>query len=101
MGDSRRFLGQGMGGVVQTEAVAIAQAPVHFHAGNEVLQAEIAAVSSALQGQRAAHAQRIPEFPGLQLQYCPFGHSLACLFFRHPVPPNLFCSGVFLFLLKP
>ncbi len=54
-----------MGGVAQSEAVAVAQSAVHFRAENKILTAEIAAFRGRFKGQRPACRQSVAKFPRL------------------------------------
>ena len=54
-----------MRGVVQAETVAVPEAAVHLHAGNEVFTAERAASCGSLESQRAARTKSVAKFPRL------------------------------------
>src|SRR5262249_40193786 len=65
-GDMERHRGrQVMRGVMQTEAVAIAQPTVELRAQGKVLAAELARIRARRQRQWPAYRQSVAEFPGL------------------------------------
>src|SRR6266581_9674999 len=53
-----------MRGIVQSEAVTVAEAAVEFNARDEILGAETTALDRGFQSQRAAGPDRVAELPG-------------------------------------
>src|ERR1051325_2700083 len=70
-----------MRSVPQPKAIPVAKPAIHLYTCNEILWAERAALCGGFQGQRAAGAERITEFPRLVVEiFC--GDDVLC-----KVPP--------------
>src|SRR5277367_2249357 len=65
-----------MRSVVQSEAVAIAETPIHFNSGDEILRTETAVLRRCLQSQRPTGAEGVPELPGIAARHILGGDSV-------------------------
>src|SRR5579864_8159931 len=68
-------------GIGQAEAVAVAEAAIHFNSGNEIFTAEVTAVDRSLERQRTAGPKGISELPGIAA-----GEVLHCQWIEGEVP---------------
>src|SRR5258708_12630481 len=93
---------------MEASALCVAQASVHFHSCNKILQAKIAAVGGRLEREWTACPNGIRELPGLARQqvlgddriHCDIpafevagGQKLALPFLFVPLPPAAFYTA--------
>src|SRR5262249_57168023 len=87
---TRKIPGQGrrqiVRGIFQTEAIAIAEPPVHFKTGDKVLAAKRAALGGRFQTEGTADAQSVAELPRLVCQVLFGDDVLVSVSALHPAP---------------